>query len=64
MVPEGQKRAASIPNMVADKFSSSFMEGSSPNTSSPTLAFTIASIMAGVGFVTVSDLKSMIMQKI
>src|SRR6218665_1152166 len=40
------------------------MEGSSPKTSSPTGALIIASSMAGVGFVTVSDLKSMIMKEI
>jgi hypothetical protein len=39
------------------------MEGSSPNTSSPTLAFIIASIIPAVGFVTVSDLKSTIIEK-
>src|ERR1700678_1768152 len=39
--------------------SSMLMEGSSPKTSSPTLAVIMASSMAGVGFVTVSERRSM-----
>jgi hypothetical protein len=39
------------------------MEGSSPKTSSPTLAFIMASSMGGLGLVTVSDLKSMIIRE-
>jgi hypothetical protein len=64
IVPEGQKRPASMPNMEEARVSSSFIEGSSPKTSSPTLAFIIACSMAGVGWVTVSDLKSMTILKI
>src|SRR5688572_18253180 len=60
IVPEGQKRPDSIPNISAAIFSNSFIDGSSPKTSSPTFAVIIACSMAGVGFVTVSDLKSII----
>ncbi len=64
IVPDGQKIADSIPNISAAKVSSSLMEGSSPKTSSPTLALNIASSMPDVGFVTVSDLKSIIIFKV
>src|SRR6186997_84064 len=60
IVPEGQKRPDSIPNIFADTFSNSFIDGSSLKTSSQTFAVIIACSMAGVGFVTVSDLKSII----
>jgi hypothetical protein len=50
--------------MAAAIFSSSLLEGTSPKTSSPILAFVMASNMAAEGFVTVSDLKSMIIWKI
>src|SRR6187401_871504 len=60
IVPEGQKRPDSIPNISADIFSNSFIDGSSLKTSSPTFAVIITCSMTGVGFVTVSDLKSMI----
>ena len=64
MVPEGQKRPDSIPNISADICSNSFTDGSSPKTSSPTFAVIIACSIPGVGFVTVSDLKSIIIIQI
>src|SRR5688572_16138244 len=63
MVPEGQNRAASMSNIPAAIDSSSLIEGSSANTSSPTFAFNIDSIMGGVLFVTVSERKSMVMYR-
>jgi hypothetical protein len=64
MVPLGQKRAASIPNMVEAIFSRAFTVGSSPKTSSPTGALDMAANILGLGFVTVSDLKSIMAAKI
>ena len=52
--------AASIPNIFAAKASNSFTVGSSKKTSSPTSADSIASSISGVGFVTVSLLKSIV----
>src|SRR5476651_771864 len=60
MVPLGQNIPASIPKSDALMASSWFTEGSSPKTSSPTGAFIMASSMAGVGRVTVSERKSII----
>src|SRR5215207_6169043 len=62
MVPEGQNKAASIPNISAEKASSSFTVGSSPNTSSPTGARNMASSISFVGRVCVSDRKSMVIR--
>ncbi len=59
MVPEGTNKPASFPSMVAAISCSLLMVGSSPYTSSPTTAFAIASRIAGVGWVTVSDRRSM-----
>src|SRR5919112_1799795 len=56
--PDGQNSAASCPNSAATSRSSALTVGSSPNTSSPTSAFAIASRIAGVGRVTVSDRRS------
>ena len=58
MVPEGQKIPASLPNISAESRSSSITVGSSRKTSSPTLAFIIASSIFLSGLVTVSLLKS------
>jgi hypothetical protein len=64
MVPLGQNREASMPNMLAASFSRAFTVGSSPKTSSPTGALDIAANIFGLGFVTVSDLKSIMAAKI
>src|SRR6185437_10056996 len=60
MVPEGQKMPASIPKILAAFSSNSFIDSSSPKTSSPTLALHIASNIPGVGLVTVSLRRSTI----
>jgi hypothetical protein len=49
-----------MPNMAAHFSSSFFTVGSSPKTSSPTSAFIMASCIPGVGLVTVSLLKSIV----
>lgn len=54
----GTKTAASLPSRSATAASNLFTVGSSAYTSSPTTAFTIASLIDGVGFVTVSLRKS------
>src|ERR671910_3776560 len=54
IVPEGAYSAASLPSMSATYSSSRFTVGSSPNTSSPTGASSIARRMLSVGRVTVS----------
>src|SRR6188768_1215174 len=64
MVPEGQKMAASMPNILADSASTLLVDGSSPKTSSPTFAVIIASSIPGEGLVTVSDLRSMTIYRI
>jgi hypothetical protein len=64
MVPLGQNRDASMPNMLDASFSSAFTVGSSPKTSSPTGAFDMAANILALGFVTVSDLKSIMVAKI
>ena len=58
MHEEGTKSAASFPNIVADKDSSSFTVGSNSQTSSPTSQVAIARLIAVVGSVNVSDRKS------
>src|SRR5688572_27130556 len=58
IVPDGANRAASCPNRAATWFSSALTVGSSPKTSSPTAAVAIASRIAAVGRVTVSDRRS------
>ena len=55
MVPDGTNSPAGFPNMDAQKFSSSITVGSSPKTSSPKSALTMAAFIAAVGCVTVSD---------
>jgi hypothetical protein len=59
IVPEGKKRAASLPSSAAACSWRRFTVGSSPYTSSPTSAAIIASRMAAVGWVTVSLRRSM-----
>ncbi|KFM60888.1 hypothetical protein X975_00036, partial [Stegodyphus mimosarum] len=54
MVPDGTKRAASLPRRSATRHSSSRSVGSSLYTSSPTRASAMARLIAAVGFVTVS----------
>src|ERR671913_1633578 len=54
IVPEGAYSAASLPSKSATYSSSRFTVGSSPNTSSPTGALSIARRMPSVGWVTVS----------
>src|SRR5215203_2405518 len=54
IVPEGAYRAASLPSNPATYSSSRFTVGSSPNTSSPTGASSIARRIPSVGRVTVS----------
>src|ERR687892_259658 len=54
IVPEGAYSAASLPSRSATYSSSRFTVGSSPNTSSPTDASSIARRMPSVGRVTVS----------
>jgi hypothetical protein len=59
MVPEGTKSDRSLPVIAATSSSSARTVGSSPKTSSPTSASTIAWRIAGVGLVTVSLRRSM-----
>ena len=54
MVPEGTKRAASFPSIPATISWSCITVGSAPQTSSPTAASDMASLIGGVGWVTVS----------
>src|SRR4030043_293160 len=58
MVPDGTKRVASFPSILATLSWRALTVGSSPKTSSPTSASDIAFLMAGVGRVTVSLLRS------
>src|SRR6266403_5827003 len=55
MVPDGMNTAACLPSKSATRSHSKFTVGSSPICSSPTSARAIASRMAGVGRVWVSD---------
>src|SRR6266850_516636 len=57
-VPEGKKSASSKPKISAARACSRFTVGSSPKTSSPSSASSIARRMAGVGRVTVSERRS------
>ena len=59
IVPVGNHSAASWPSIAATRSWSRLIEGSSPNWSSPTSARAIASRIAGVGRVTVSERRSM-----
>src|SRR5262245_40773167 len=59
MVPDGTKRAASLPSRAATRSCRRRTVGSSPKTSSPTSAAAMAARMPGVGLVTVSLRKSM-----
>ena len=54
MVPLAVSRPASWPSNEADRSCKSFMEGSSPYTSSPTVASAMARRISSVGLVTVS----------
>src|SRR5437899_963749 len=58
MVPDARKSPASLPISAADIASSRWTVGSSPQTSSPTSARAIASRIAGVGSVNVSERRS------
>src|SRR5213082_2800527 len=58
MVPEATKTAPSLPRREAAIASSRWTVGSSPHTSSPTSARAIASRIAGVGRVSVSERRS------
>src|SRR5215217_4403024 len=60
IVPEGAYSAASLPSRSATYSSSRFTVGSSPNTSSPTGASSIARRIPSVGRVTVSLRRSII----
>src|SRR5215203_5345296 len=60
IVPEGAYSAASLPSRSATYSSSRFTVGSSPNTSSPTGASSIARLIPSVGRVTVSLRRSII----
>ena len=60
IVPEGMKRAASLPRMSAVNSSSCLTVGSAPSTSSPTGASAMAFRICGHGSVTVSLLRSII----
>ena len=59
IVPVGNQRPASCPSSAATRSWSRLTVGSSPNWSSPTSARAIASRIAGVGRVTVSERRSM-----
>ena len=59
IVPVGNQRPASCPSSAATRSWSRLIDGSSPNWSSPTSAAAIASRIAGVGRVTVSERRSM-----
>src|SRR5229473_8481673 len=58
MVPLGTNTAAFLPSRAAAISSSLITIGSSPNTSSPSGAVTIARRISGVGMVTVSERRS------
>src|SRR5262245_29929250 len=58
MVPVGTKHAASFPMIAATFSCRAITVGSSPSTSSPTIASAIAFRMAAVGRVTVSERRS------
>jgi hypothetical protein len=58
IVPVGNQRPASCPSIAATRSWRRLTDGSSPNWSSPTSARAIASRIAGVGRVTVSDRRS------
>ncbi len=62
MVPLGQNTAASCSNRRATRSSSMRTVGSSPNTSSPSSAWAMASRMAAVGRVTVSLRRSIMLR--
>src|ERR1700690_392875 len=64
IVPVGTNSADSLPNSSATLVCNELTVGSSPNTSSPTSAEIIARSISGVGFVTVSLLKSIIFFKL
>src|SRR5438034_2155231 len=57
-VPDGKKSASSKPKISAARACNRFTVGSSPKTSSPSSASSIARRMAGVGRVTVSERRS------
>src|SRR5438034_2120257 len=57
-VPEGKKSASSKPKISAARACSRLTVGSSPKTSSPSSASSMARRMAGVGRVTVSERRS------
>ena len=58
IVAVGRKSAASCPSNSAIRRCSSFVVGSSRSCSSPTSAAAIAASIPGVGFVTVSERRS------
>src|SRR5262249_43662161 len=60
MVPDGTNKAASLPRRAATRSWSRWTVGSSSKTSSPTSAACMAARMPGVGRVTVSLRKSMV----
>ena len=60
IVPDGKNNAASLRNMAAIRVCSSSIVGSSPMTSSPTIASAMRWRIAAVGLVTVSLLKSIL----
>ena len=59
IVPLATNSPASLPSSSAARASRALTVGSSPNTSSPSSASAIARRMAGVGWVTVSERRSM-----
>ena len=60
MVPEATKRPASLPSSSAARSSRALTVGSSPKTSSPSSAAAMARRIAGVGWVTVSERRSIL----
>lgn len=60
MVPEGTNKAASFPNISATFSCNLFTVGSSSKTSSPNGAETMACFMESLGFVTVSERRSIV----
>src|SRR5919109_5678177 len=60
IVPDATRTASSVPSSSAARSSSARTVGSSPNTSSPTSAAAIAARIAGEGWVTVSERRSII----
>ena len=64
IVPEGTKRAASFPMIFAISVSNRNAVGSFFNTSSSTSALAIAALIASVGFVTVSERRSTVLDTI